>query len=244
MIKDELIEIGLTENEAKTYLAALELGEATVVRIAKKSGVKRTTTYLSVETLKEKGFLTMLKKKKKTFFYAEDPRILQEKIEERKKAIDRIVPQLLSITNLIDKKPKITFYEGLEGIKDVYRDTLKYPDQELLAWLSNEEAAKTFDKEFVDEYYVPKRVSKKIWVRAMGQNTPAMQQYKAIDEKSLRQTKLISHNQFAIEVEINLYGKNKIGVMAFDEKIGLIIESQKIYNTLKSIFEVYWQMLG
>lgn len=91
MIEDELIEIGLTENEARTYLAALELGETTIVRISKKSGVKRTTTYLSVESLKEKGFLSELKKKKKIFFYAEDPRILQDKIEERKKAIDRIV---------------------------------------------------------------------------------------------------------------------------------------------------------
>lgn len=241
MIKDELIEIGLAENEAKTYLAALELGETTIARIAKKSGVKRTTTYLAVETLKEKGFLSELQKRKKTFFYAEDPRILQEKVEERKKAIERIIPQLLSITNLIDKKPKITFYEGLEGIKDVYRDTLKYPDQEMLAWVS-QDAFHSLDKEFID-YYIPKRVEKKIWVRVIAPDTPEIMDYKNRETKELRKTKLIDAQKYPIEVEIDLYGKNKIGIMAFKEKIGLIIESQKIFNTLKSIFEMYWDTL-
>lgn len=241
MIKDELVEIGLTENEAKTYLAALELGEATIVRIAKKSGVKRTTTYLSVESLKEKGFLSELRKKKKTFFYAEDPRILQDKIEERKKAIDRIVPQLLSITNLIDKKPKIIFYEGLEGIKDVYRDTLQYPDQEMLAWVS-QDAFSILDEEFI-RYYIPKRIEKKIWVRVIAPDTPEIKDYKNRETSELRKTKLINSEKYPIEVEIDLYGKNKIGVMAFKEKVGLIMESQKMYNTLKSIFEMYWDML-
>lgn len=241
MIKDELIEIGLTENEAKTYLAALELGESTIIRIAKKSGVKRTTTYLSVEALKEKGFLSMLKKKKKIFFYAEDPRILQEKIEERKKAIDRIVPQLLSITNLMDKKPKITFYEGTEGLKDVLRDTLRYPGKEMLAWVS-EEAFHTLDKEFLD-YYVPQRVAKKIFVRAIAPDAPEIREYKSIEEKVLRKTKIINASIFPIKVEIDLYGNNKIGVMAWEEKIGLIIESEKIYTTLKSIFEMNWGSL-
>ncbi len=242
MLERELIEIGLTENEARAYLAALELGETTIARIAKKSGVKRTTTYLSVESLKEKGLLSELKKKKKTFFYAEDPRILQEKIEERKKAIEKIIPQLLSITNLIDKKPKITFYEGLEGIKDVYRDTLKYPDQEMLAWVS-QDAFRVLDKEFID-YYIPKRVEKKIWVRVIAPDTPEIIDYKNRETKELRKTKLIDAQKYPIEVEIDLYGGNKIGVMAFKEKIGLIIESQKIFNTLKSIFEMYWDILS
>lgn len=242
MIIEELFNLGLTENEAKTYLAALELGESTIIRIAKKSGVKRTTTYLSVESLKEKGFLSEIKKKKKKFFYAEDPRILQEKIEERKNAINRIVPQLLSIANFMDKKPKITFYEGLEGIKDVYRDTLRYPNKEMSAWVS-EEAFHALDQNFIN-YYVPERVNKKIWVRVIAPNTEEIREYKKQEEKSLRQTKLIDAKNFPIKVEIDLYGSNKIGIMAFEEKIGLIIESEKIYTTLKSIFEMNWSSLN
>jgi hypothetical protein len=31
--------------------------------------------------------------------------------------------------------------------------------------------------------------------------------------------------------------------MSFKEQLGLIIESEKIFNTLKSIFELNWRML-
>lgn len=241
MIKDELLQIGLSGNEIKTYLASLELGETTIARLAQKSGVKRTTTYLAVESLIKKGFLHILKKKKKVYFYAEDPRLLQEKALERKHAIDRIVPQLLSITNLIDKKPKITFYEGVEGLKDVLRDTLRYPDKEMLAWVS-EEAFSALDQEFIN-YYVPERVNKKIFVRAIAPDTPEIRAYKEIEEKSLRKTKIANNDLFPIKVEIDLYGTNKIGIMAWEEKIGLIIESDKIYTTLRSIFEMNWDSL-
>ncbi|MFA5993633.1 MAG: hypothetical protein WC823_01590 [Parcubacteria group bacterium] len=163
-------------------------------------------------------------------------------MEERKKAIDRLMPQLLSITNLMDKKPKITFYESTEGLKDVLRDTLRYPGKEMLAWVS-EEAFHTLDQEFLD-YYVPERVSKKIFVRAIAPDTPEIRGYKAVEEKSLRKTKIVDVALFPIKVEIDLYGHNKIGVMAWEEKIGLIIESEKIYVTLKSIFEMNWNALS
>ena len=51
----QLQDAGLSETEAKIYLAALELGQTSVSRIARKSGIKRTTIYLSLENLMEKG---------------------------------------------------------------------------------------------------------------------------------------------------------------------------------------------
>ena len=230
----------MSEKEAKVYLAALELGETNVQRLAKKSGIKRTTLYDVIESLKEKGLIASGLKEKKTFYFAEDSRKIEEILEERKSILKKILPQLLSITKLIDKKPKIRYFEGDEGIKEVYKDTLNYPDQELLAWVSPEAITK-FDIVFLNDYYLPQRIKKKIWVRAIAPQTKEMEEYKGLDEKSLRKTKLVSEKRFPIEVEINLYGKDKIAIMSFDDKIGLIVESRKIYNTLKSIFEMLWE---
>jgi sugar-specific transcriptional regulator TrmB len=241
MLINELEKIGLNEKETKIYLALLELGGASIQQLAAKSGVKRTTVYDILASLKEKGLINEITKNKKSVFSAEDPRKLENILEEKRDTLKRILPEILAIANLLDKKPKIKFYEGIEGIKNVYRDTLNYPDQELLAWVS-EEAIAGFDLKFLDEYYLPKRLEKKIWVRAIASNKEHMRQYQGLDEKALRRTKLVSSEQFPMEVEINLYGKNKIGLMSFGEKIGLIIESQKIYATLKSIFEMNWQI--
>ncbi len=243
MLVNDLEKLGLSDKEAKVYLAVLELGEGNIARIAKKSGVKRTTVYDVVLSLKEKQLLDEITKGKKKIYSAEDPRKLDDIYDERKATLKKILPDLLSVMNAIEKQPRIRYFEGAEGIKEVYKDTLKYPDQELVAWVTSE-AMTGFDVEWLEKYYVPKRVEKKIWVRVIAPKTTEVEGYKERDEKSLRQTRLVDPAQFPMEVEINLYGFRNVAVMAFGEQTGLIIESQKIYRTLKSIFELGWKSLG
>ena len=52
--------------------------------------------------------------------------------------------------------------------------------------------------------------------------------------------KIIKSDQFFFSAEINLYSKDKIAIIAHRENIALIIESKKIHDTLKSIFEIMW----
>lgn len=61
--------------------------------------------------------------------------------------------------------------------------------------------------------------------------------------EELRKSKLIPDERYPIKASINLYGNNQISIIAFEEKLGLIIESEKIYITLKSIFEMNWEAL-
>lgn len=242
MLQDDLKNAGLNESEAKVYLAALELGETNISRIAKKSGIKRTTTYLVIDALKEKGLINSYKKRNKTVFTAEDPRFIQDKIDEKRNAIAKIMPELLSIANVIDKKPVIRFYEGKEGIKDLFKDILRYPDSEVLEWYS-ESYVHDFSEEFFSKYFTPRRVKNKIWVRAILPDNEIIRNLATRNEKELRQTKLLDPEKYKIKIEINVYGKNKVSVIAFKEEIGLIIESQLIHEALKNMFELMWEYL-
>lgn len=243
MLAQDLTKFGLSEKESFTYLALLELGEATIGQIAKKSNIKRTTLYDIITALTKIGLVGSVKKGVKTRYIAEDPHKFEDLAEERGVLIKKILPELLSISNLLEKKPKIRYYEGSEGIKEVYKDTLKYKDQELLAWVA-EEALGAFDVDYLNNVYIPKRLESKIWVRAIAPDLPYMQEFKGMDTASLRVTKLIDAKKFPFDVEINLYGGAKIGIMSFQEKLGLIIESEKIFRTLKSIFELQWESLS
>lgn len=239
---EQLTQFGLDSKEATAYLSILELGGASIGKIAKKSGLKRTTLYDVLDSLKQQALVSSSRRGTKTLYYAENPRVIGEKLDEKKRALESMLPELLAIANAIDKKPKVRYYEGLEGIKDVYRDTLKFHEQELLAWVAKE-AVDAFDEEFLNKYYLAKRIEKKIWVRAIAPDLPYMLRYQGLDRASLRTTKLIDAKKFPLDVEINLYGKSRIGIMSFEEELGLIIESEKIYRTLKSIFESQWEML-
>jgi hypothetical protein len=122
----------------------------------------------------------------------------------------------------------------------VYKDTLLYPNQELVGWVSSR-AIHAFDSDFLYNQYLPKRLEKKIWVRALAPDTPEMLKYKQEDNGSLRQTRLVSEKEFPFDVEINLYGKRNIAIMSFEEQFGMVIESEKLWRTLKSFFEMGWK---
>lgn len=241
-IKD-LRSVGISETEAKVYLAVLELGETTIARIAQKSGVKRTTTYLALEALKDLALVSRIKKGKKTFIYAEDPRGLEKKMEERKQTISKIIPELLSISNLIDKKPIVRYFEGTEGLKEVFKDVLKYPDQEVLAWLPRKINYKNIQANFFDEFYVPERKKNNIWYKALIPNSADMK--RRIDEaqKDLIKVKTIPEASFPVDVETLVYGNNKVCLISYEEEIAVVIESKKIFDMMKSTFFLIWNSL-
>jgi sugar-specific transcriptional regulator TrmB len=239
LIKD-LEKLNLSEKEARLYTALLQLGEVNLQRIVQKTGLKRTTTYEIIETLRKKDLVHTTKRKKRTFYYAANPKKIGNLLDEKKELFKKILPELLSITNSIDKKPSIQFFEGMSGIKNIYQDTLAYNKSVIQAWLS--EDAKFFDEKYLLNKYIPHRIKNEIFVQAIAPKTSRAQKLKKNDKKHLRQTKLIDFEDgLFFEVEINLYGGSKIGIMSFQENFGLIIESKKIHNTLKTIFELQWK---
>ncbi|MDO8240624.1 MAG: helix-turn-helix domain-containing protein [Candidatus Moranbacteria bacterium] len=237
---DELINAGLSENEAKVYLAALELGETSVYRLAKKSGVKRTTTYLAVETLKEKGLMSAYQSNSVTVCYAENPKKLTLVLEEKKKALDKIMPELLAFNNLIDKKPKIKYFEGRDSYKEVFMDILKYSNSETL--ITFNENFWNFDDFFVS-YFIPKRKEKKIWARALFHDNAVFRDLKKREQELFLQCKLVPGDKFKVGIEMIIYGNNKVGFVSYEEEMAIIIESQKIHDTQKSFFETIWGLL-
>ena len=76
-----LEKLNLADKEAKVYLALLELGEANIQRISNKSKIKRTTVYDVIEDLKEKGLVGTSKRKKRNYFFAENPRVILAQVE-------------------------------------------------------------------------------------------------------------------------------------------------------------------
>ena len=98
-----LLELGLTDKEAGVYLAMLELGPASVQEIARKSGVNRSTSYLTIEALKERGLASSSTRGKKMLFTAESPSRLaavlnreREMLEQKKQKLQFIDIGLIS----------------------------------------------------------------------------------------------------------------------------------------------------
>jgi hypothetical protein len=57
------------------------------------------------------GYISLFEKDGVVFYTAEHPSILERKLEENKERTEKLIPELLSIANIITKKPKVRFYE-------------------------------------------------------------------------------------------------------------------------------------
>ena len=236
---DQLVKMGFSQDEGRVYLAALELGETSVARIADKAKIERTTAYAHIETLKRRGLISVSKQGKKTVYTAESPKKLRNELDEKWKLLDGLLPELLSIANVMDTKPKVRFFDSREGIYDIYRETLEYPDSRMRMWMSSPWYD---DEKFWRDYYMPSRIEKKIHLRAIMPKTEESVPFVKEDVVSLRETRMTDGDDIA--ADIMLYGMRSIAIISYEESTALVVESQKLFETLQMIFEAHWQLLS
>ena len=152
-----------------------------------------------------------------------------------------ILPQLQSIHNTKANKPKIRYYEGKEGLRTVYEDTLK-TGKEILAFISYD-VVEVLGKEWLDNY-VQKRIGKGVFAKAIApSNKKLLKDYIENDQLQRRSTKTIDAKDFPFSIEINIYGYDRIALISSREEMGIIIEGQEIHNTMKLIFNLVWRLL-
>ncbi len=236
-------DLGLNEKQAKIYLACLEMGKATITKIAKKSGLKRTTIYHITDSLLEQGLLSKIEDEKSQKFLAESPEKLLNILKDRKKEVQEWMPSLLAITNIGGEfKPEVKFYQGKEGIKAVYEDTLNYcrKGDEILTCVS------PGFYNVLPEYivrYLQRRIANGIKMRAIAKDSESLRKHKANDKKELRKTKLVSKDLLPFNIEKNIY-KDKVAFMNFRGFFfGVIIKSPQIAKSEKALFELLWKKL-
>lgn len=109
-----LEQIGLTEKEARVYLALLSLESATAYRIAENCEVKKPTVYIILEDLRKKGLALKIPHAKKALFAARDIGEYLEEQEAHIKAVRSIAPKLHDLG--IKNKSNVYFYTGSRGV--------------------------------------------------------------------------------------------------------------------------------
>lgn len=242
-LESQLKSVGLADKEAKVYLAALELGPATAQQISQKAGVNRATTYVQIESLSEKGLMSSFEKGKKTFFNAESPEFLLKLVEkeksrivEKESTLKGIFVELKTLFEYAGERPVVRFFEGKEGLKTMQEDFLKTKDKKIEAIYHRDIIEKVFS-ETERQAYFKRRVEKKIRVRALY----TKEQGKISPTSTLAERNWIPSDKFPISSDITIYG-NRVAIVAFEGRaIGVIVESNAIANTLRSVFNLAWE---
>jgi sugar-specific transcriptional regulator TrmB len=245
----DLVAIGLSEKEAVVYISTLELGRGTVAQISRRAGINRTTGYDILSSLQNKELVRISGKEPKQEYVPESPDnllkvtkrhldMLQAQVAKTREAsekADRLIPSLKSLQKTEDR-PEVKFYEGVEGMKEVYEDTLSSTEP-IRAYASIDDMHATL-KGYFPEYY-KRRAQKGISIRGIVPETPLGRERMLHNEAEAREAILVPPDTFGFHPEINVYD-NKLMMVSWREKLGIIIESAEIADAMKKIYELAW----
>lgn len=244
--------LGLTDNEKTIYLFLLKHGYSMASIIGKRLNIKRVTVYASLEGLKRKGLVSLFEKNNVTHFEAVAPEKIVELCLEKvaynlalKKEAEAILPVLKKLESeqimpVVEIKGKIKYYEGLEAVKGLIDETLQEGQKEQLCFGLNQYHVEHLADEW--KKYTKKRVSVDMNVKSIQPDTKAARAYKKRDPDELRVTRLVPHQKFPTQCELNIIGDMIALFTAHgDQPTGMKIYNKDMAQVLRSLFELAWE---
>lgn len=232
---------GLTESQAKGYLALIEHGALSPADLAGITGESRTNGYMICEKLKDLG-LAIKKDGAKVTYVPESPTKLKQLLIQRQrelKAADSelsgALPQLLSIFRLTTDKPGVLHLEGVDSLRQVYDDIIKTGDT-LRIFPSSEDRKDPEIAAAIDTQIERQRKA--------GIKTEVLVRNEVYEQLSSLNDVLFEarRGQFgALDAQIMIYGDN-VAISTFRSGIvTTVITSPEVAETFRQLFAVQWQ---
>lgn len=252
MLTDLLATLGLSEEEAKTYLALLKTGSTSAGFLAKHLDLPRPSVYGFLERLTAKGLV----KQSVDFsgvksYQAEPPEkvnmLFEQKIEQlqnRQVEYQAILPELEVGGMGKAMPPKFQLYEGQEGVKHVLKDMLLYRNMETEAFWPIKSMIEVLSADFF-RYHNKQRIKNNLSIRAIWPKEQVVSivahPYLGASPALLRELR-IAPADVDFSMGYWIYGNKAAFISSKRESFGFIIESVELVEMLKAQFEVIWRL--
>lgn len=246
-----LEDLGLSEKEARVYLANLNLGPSSVQRIAEHAEIKRVTTYVILEALVNLGLVSQSTKGKKTLFIAEDPVSLsrliakrEAELNEQKQNFDAMLPQLKNLNSVPSETPVVKFYDGTEGIKTIVKTfyrSVEAKGVKQVYGVSNIDQLWSLFPEFREAESNPTRVKSGIKSQIIytSKDGPI---FGTTDNTKLRESRYVPLDKYPISGDISIVG-NYLLLMSLtgSRPVAVTIKSEEIAKGVLAFFNLAWE---
>jgi sugar-specific transcriptional regulator TrmB len=244
-------ELGLSNKEARIYVASLMLGPSGVQAIADYSGIKRVTTYVILESLVSLGLVSQSVKGKKTLFIAEDPtnlrRLLdkrEQEVKEQKQGFETILPDLLSLKSLPKESTNMKFFEGVEGIKTIMETYLSKENMSSAKFIYG---FSNLDDVF---HYFPDIKAARANPRRMSENIRSRFIYTTVDGPIMREgdkaanrdSRFLPIEKFPMAGDFTVLGDMIVMLsLTGDHPLGVMIKSDVLAKGMRVVFDAAWE---
>jgi len=239
--------IGLTAGESKVYLALLKLGQTTTGPIVKKSGVTTSKSYKILARLEEKGLASHVFKNKVSYFKAASPENVLElvtrqyqELEEKKKEVERIMPQMLAYQKQIEEEQEAEIYYGFAGLDTVFSEQVRRLKRGEQAYVMGITSGKSYGDKVNDFFrrLQAKRDQRGIVTKLLyGENARGTLPYQ--ENSTFCRVRYLP---YASLVAINVYKEVTIIGVFVGNPVLFKIKSRAVADNFKQYFEVLWKL--
>lgn len=236
----QLAAAGLDEKQARVYVACLELGKSKAPEIARKAEIKRTTSYNILDELMRMGLVSYSTQGKSKFFVPQEPRVILNMLDTKRKLAESLLPELEMLHATHHIRPKLQFFEGREGVKRIYEDTLTAKSKKLQQIVRVKDFFEFPGKEYLKNF-IQRRVAAGITAYALHPKSDDIHDDTFGEEstKHMRHVRYLPPGLFHASM-IMIYDNKVAMISTREESFGFIIESKDFSSTLAGYFEFLW----
>lgn len=241
-VKLEVIlkQLGLGEQTAEVYQYLLTQKKAPARQIADALSISRPSVYDHLKVLMKEGLVIERDIENKKYFSPDDPKkvvlLLQEKsraISEGKAAFEKMLPHLGHAQDGVD--PKIKFYAGKEGFRQVLTDVLVNAPKELCALWPVTDMTQVVGEEYLQSF-TKRRLREGIRVRAIWPPQKSKKQLIIPAEKTRHAPKGTEWRMGSL-----IYGDKVSFIASREESFCFTVTSRDFAELNRAQFEVLWR---
>jgi len=223
--------LGFSSNEIKVYLTLTDNGSLKAGKISKLAKIDRSSAYNALKLLLEKGLVSYVLIGEIKHFQATGPRRLLDYVNEQKKDVEEILPELSKRHVSSKQEGSVRLFKGLKGVRSIFLDIIRTKKDNYVFGSEGQfsERLPEFALQF-DRLKKENKIKTKLIIRKDKKELD----YKTTDYKFLP-------NISESPAVTNIYG-DKIAIIIWTkEPEGIIIENEAAAKAYKSYFEVLWK---
>lgn len=246
---EKLQKLNLKDGEIKAFLFLLENPNENVGRVAKKTGILRTSLYGYIKHLIELGLVSQSIKNGTKVFSVVSEEKLTFIFEQKIKELESTQKEILNLYKEFQKpsnreNPKFQIFEGSKEIRNLAKDFLLYRNTETYSYWPIKSMLEILGEDFFRDFNI-ERIKRNIYVNAVWPENQKIDMNKypfmGAGEEFLREIR-IAPKGIDFTMGYWIYENKVAFVSSKKSNYGFILENEEFTEMLRSQFKMIWKL--
>ncbi len=231
--------LGFYKNEAKVYLALLEIGFCTTGPLIKKTGLHRNIVYESLDKLIAHGLVSSSVQRGKKHFRPLSPEMILKQERTRFESAQELIGELVKLQK--KEKQEVIVYEGKEGFQNAHFDAIGQMKNSSAVYVMIAGGEKWFEamgselKKF-DRLRIAKKIKDKIIALESQRKSITLQGKRPLFEARFLPEYFDNPSGTSIYDDITL-------IMVYGEPpLAIMIKNTQVAKGFKQYFDILWKV--